>query len=296
MATKEKCAQKTRPTPPGTVRKPEPRPHAEMMTVRDIEIGSIVTKGQLIREAQDDDHVIELASSIARHGLLEPIVVEELSPTTYQLVAGFHRLAACVRNRWSMIPANIRKKQDHVPTRSLALVENICRKEMSLSEETEAVAHLHDVEKLSPSEICQLVGKSRAWVDRRLALPNLDPEVAGACFENLISLSMAETISQVENEGVRRQILNEAIYGRRTHGQVKELIRLYEEAPGMEDAIQKGVDTAAQLKETQQPTKPCAACGASRPILELANIWVCAAGCDENSHHQKTVEGNVEQS
>lgn len=255
------------------------------LEVESIPIRNIETKGQCIRENKDDDHVIELASSITKHGLLEPIVVERTGHDTYQLIAGFHRLEACIRIGWEKIPANIRNHTEGTPIKSLALVENICRKGMTLTEEVEAVATLHDNDNKSPSQICQLIGKSRAWVDRRLALPNLDEEVAGACFAGLISLGMAETLSTIEDQGVRRQILNEAVYSRRTVSQVKDLIKLYKETPSMDEAVSKGVDTIKEQQVTQEHTKQCAACRTDRPFYKLANIWVCADGCKEKSNH-----------
>ena len=99
--------------------------------IQDIPLVDIHTEGQSVRAAQDDDHVVELAMSISKHGLLEPIVVRGRDEGGYQLLAGFHRLAAFARLNKKTIPAILSKNQA-TPTKVIALIENIIRRDMSL--------------------------------------------------------------------------------------------------------------------------------------------------------------------
>ena len=67
----------------------------QTLNIQAIRIYLIKTADQMVRVSMDDDHVIELSNSIAKLGLLQPIVVESMNGGVYQLIAGAHRLAAC---------------------------------------------------------------------------------------------------------------------------------------------------------------------------------------------------------
>jgi len=235
----------------------------------------------------DDDHIIELASSISAHGLLQPIVVKQGSCEKYQLLAGAHRLAACRRLNWDTIPAVVRKKDEGQPVKAVALLENILRKPMTLEEEVEAVSWLYNHDGASPSQICQLLSKGRAWVDRRLAIPNLEPSVIGPLFEGRLSLSAAEIISNVEHPGIRASILNEAIYANLSTRQVRDLAELAEDTPSLDEAIRQGVQTARELSGSTTAKKVCENCGHENPLGQMRAIWLCVpcidgAPSDEN--------------
>lgn len=284
-APKEKAVKrkKTKKTPPGgqsNAFKTETTRENELH-VQNIDILNVIQDGQLVREQVDDDHVIELATSISRHGLLEPIVVQPTENGMYQLLAGHHRLLACKRLKWTAIPANVRSIDDQSPVKSLAMIENIARKNMSLSEEVEAVLYLYDHENMSPSQITQLIGKSRAWVDRRLALPSLNSAVAAALFDGQITISVAEELSKIKDDGILASLLNEAIYAKRTLQEVKQLVEIARAAPNLEEAIEKGTKTAAELEAKARVGRACDNCGTFRDYAEIRAYWICSDGCPE---------------
>lgn len=247
----------------------------QKMTVINIPIDSIDTTGQMIRAGIDDDHVIELSNSIAKLGLLEPIVVKEVDKDRYQLIAGYHRLLACKRLNWNTIPAHIREDTEGSPRKGLALVENIIRKNMSLAEECEAVRILTEEENMSISQVCQLLGRSREWVLKRLTLPNLPHPVREALFEGLIGINVAEKIAEIQDESAIGYILNEAIYGKRTFYEVSNMVELYKAVPDIQEAVKKGEKASEQKEAKGHPTRPCDIKGEICKISEMVVIWAC---------------------
>ena len=245
------------------------------MLVKEIPIEKIHTDNQLVRKSMDDDHIIELASSIASQGLLQPIVVAIRSDGDYDLKAGAHRLAACKRLHWPEIPANIQEESSATKSRATAIIENVLRKQMTLEEEVLAVQILFNEEKKSPSEICQIIGKGRAWVDRRLSIPQLKDRIIEALMDGQISIVVAETINGVEDDGIRGSILNEAIYAKRTHREICEMVSLAENVPTMGEAIQAGSKTLAELAAPAKPGRPCDSCDQRFPVQHLQVLWVC---------------------
>jgi len=239
-----------------------------------IEIASIDVEGQSVREAMNDDHVVELAMSIAKHGLLQPIVLRPKEDGRYQLEAGFHRLSAAARLNWTHISAHIRT-EDHSPVKAIALIENIVRKDMSLAEETTAVNYLYSDEKLSPSQICDLLGKSRLWVDQRLSIPNYPEDVKTELLDGSLSLSKADLIANLQDPGTRAYILNQVISAKLTTKQTKDLIELYLATPTIQTAIEEGLKTKAEIQATPQTFKQCELCQRIRNIFEIKFIPVC---------------------
>lgn len=244
------------------------------LTFAEIPVSKIITEGQSVREAQDDDHVVELAMSIAKHGLLEPIVVTETDDGCYQLQAGFHRLCAFLRLRRDTIPANVRKDETG-STKTIALIENIVRRDMTLQEEVTAVNHMHREENLSTSSICDLLGKSTEWVQKRLMIINLPEDVKGDLMSGAISIKHAEIIGGVQDENIRAILLNTTIQNKLNTRQTSELARLYMETPTMESAIQEGIKKAQEIQAQKIPTRSCDYCGNLQELSRITFIATC---------------------
>lgn len=265
------------------------------ITVLDIPLDVIHTEGQSVRLAQDDDHVVELAMSISKHGLLEPIIVRNREDGGYQLLAGFHRLAAYTRLNKKTIPSYIYKNKE-TPVKAIALIENIIRRDMSLEEEVEAVKVLTEVEELSPSSICDLLGKSREWVMKRLSIPNFPEDVKDELLDGRISLKVAEIISQIKEDSFRKTVLNSTILQKLSARQVDELAHIYIETPSVESAVEEGVKTARQIQSSAPPYKECYLCKRQLRVWDVKFVTVCMDEIDCSEailSEEKRREGGV---
>lgn len=245
-------------------------------------IDLIDTEGQSVRAAMDDDHVVELAMSIAKHGLLEPVVVRQKNNGRYQLEAGFHRLAAALRLKWETIPSHIRYDLT-APVKAIALIENIVRRDMSLDEQVNAVTFLNHDEGLSPSSICDLLGKSRLWVDQRLAIPNYPEDVKRELLDGNLTIGKAEILAKLENDGTRALVINQVISGKLTAKQANDLVEMYLAAPSIQGAIEAGMQKAQEIQDTPKSYRKCELCGRIRELMEIKFISVCvdAGSCNE---------------
>jgi len=246
----------------------------------EIRIDVILPPETSVREEVDADHVQELANSMAKHGLLEPIIVREATNGNFFLIAGNHRLLAAKHLGWNEISAMIRIGEPTGKDHALATIENIARKQMTIQEECEAVRHLYEDEKLSPAAICSLIGKSRSWVDRRIAAPNLPSKVRAALFEGRISVGAAEIIGGVEYEGARNSILAEAIYASRSISEIRSMAEMWKSAPNISDAVAAAKQVSDEQQTSQERKCKCSLCGATRPLREIVAIPVCAFDCE----------------
>lgn len=251
------------------------------MVVKQIRIDRIDTTGQMVRAGMDDDHVIELSNSIGKIGLLEPIVVEPAGVGRFQLIAGAHRLMACQRLNWTHIPANVRPADKANPVKGLALVENLIRRDMSLREECEAIRILTTEQEMSVSQVCQLLGRGREWVNKRLVAPTYEENLREALFAGLVSLAAAEEIATVEDVGAQNVILNEVIYGKRGLHETKSLVETYKAVPSIGEAVAAGLRTAGEIQATRAPKKACEYKGEVVRISDMKLLWLCAECCNE---------------
>ena len=125
------------------------------------------------RRQFDEAALDELAVSIAKRGVIQPVIVRPLAGGRYQLVAGERRWRAAQKAQLHEIPALIREL-DERDVMALALIENIQREDLNPVEEARAYPALGERDDLPPAEIGRIVGKSRSHVanmQRLLSLP-----------------------------------------------------------------------------------------------------------------------------
>ena len=121
----------------------------------------------------DETALDELAQSISRRGVIQPVIVRPLGEGRYQLVAGERRWRAAQKAQLHEIPALVRDLEER-EVMALALIENVQREDLNPVEEARAYRLLGEREGLPQAEIGRLVGKSRSHVanlQRLLDLP-----------------------------------------------------------------------------------------------------------------------------
>lgn len=120
----------------------------------------------------------ELASSIRKQGVMQPIVVRpvgEPGEERYEIIAGERRWRATQLAGLNKIPAVIRDVPDDAAI-AMALIENIQREDLNPLEEAMALSRLKDEFELTQQEVADAVGKSRVTVTNLLRLLNLSPD------------------------------------------------------------------------------------------------------------------------
>lgn len=252
-----------------------------------IEVEKIDIEEQRLRYDPNDDRVIELADSIIRHGQLEEIGVAKLPNGRYQLLYGGRRLAAHKRLNRPTIRALVRQE---VPEsiKSIALVENLQREQLTLGEECDAVAYLHDQEAKSVDQICTILSKGRQWVLSRLMVRSFPPDIQDPLLEGRLALGAAEQIARLPDEGARRYVLAQTHQNSLSISAVRELVDAIEKTPSAQEAVEAGIHTAEQLAQPYIPTAPCQVCGETRELGDLIVLRVCRAGCNPTNHPTPT--------
>lgn len=151
------------------------------------------------RKEFEEKALSELAESISKHGVLQPLLVRPLALGGYEIVAGERRYRACRMAGVTEVPVIIRELSE-AETMELALIENLQREDLSPLEEAEGYQTLMTEHGFTQDEVAKSVGKSRPAVANALRLIKLPEEVKELLKENKISAGHARALLSVENE------------------------------------------------------------------------------------------------
>lgn len=144
-----------------------------------------------------DEKLAELASSIKKHGIIQPIVVRPFDGD-YQIVAGERRWRAAQKAQLHDIPAIVRNFDD-AETLEIALLENIQRQDLNPIEEAEAYKKLTDLFGHSAAELAELVHKSRSQVANMMRLLDLPIPIRDLVVEEKLSMGHARALLGSDN-------------------------------------------------------------------------------------------------
>lgn len=132
--------------------------------------------------------------SIKTYGLLQPIVVREVSSDSYQIIAGERRFRACQMAEIEEVPVLFLDIEDSA-TLPISLVENLQRVELNPIEIAQAFLVLNQDSQLSVEEIAQKVGKPRSSVSNYLRLMTLPEAVRIMVAQNELTMGHAKILA-----------------------------------------------------------------------------------------------------
>ncbi len=161
----------------------------KLNTVKSISLANIVAGQHNVRRKLH--HIDELAASLERYGLLQPIVVRQ-DGDLFQVVAGHRRLEAARQLGWTTIPAILRTEGED-DSYLVTLIENLQREDLSAREEAAALAVLVRDRGWSTRDVAAAIHRSQAFVSKRLRVFE-DPMLAPAVLAGRLSVSAAEEL------------------------------------------------------------------------------------------------------
>ena len=119
----------------------------------------------------------ELAESIRRQGIMQPIMVRPLAQDSYEIIAGERRWRAAQLAGLAAVPVIVKTISDEDAI-ALALIENIQREDLNAMEEALALTRLQEEFGYTQTEVAEAVGKPRSTVANLMRLTALESEVA----------------------------------------------------------------------------------------------------------------------
>jgi ParB family chromosome partitioning protein len=178
------------------------------------------------RKFFDEDHLQELAESIRRDGLQEPVIVRERNGE-YELVSGERRVRASVLAEQDTILAICREISDD-DLLMLGIIENIQREDLNPIELAEAYQELLDTYGWSHEQLADRVGKKRATVSNVLRLLQLPKDIHEHVISGALSMGHARALLAIDSPNRQSEVCRRAM---REGLSVREVEKLAQSKP-----------------------------------------------------------------
>jgi len=226
------------------------------------EIGDTITIVPIARLAPNPDQprktfpagsIDELAESIRKHGLLQPIIAEPAGEGDYVIIAGERRFRAASKAGLVEVPVIVRTVSSEKRLQ-LSLIENIQREDLNPMEEARAYHSLMELAGSTQEQVAEAVGKNRSTVANALRLLRLPEDMQEAVRGGSISAGHARSLLALADTAARealfRRIVAEGLSVRQAELAVQELTVAH---PGKKSAKSRARDKAADRGDDLEP-------------------------------------------
>ncbi len=194
-----------------------------------IDIDTIMPNRAQPRTFFESEALNELAESIKRYGILQPLTVRRLPESSiyshykYELIAGERRLRASKLLKMEKIPC-ILIESDTKTSAELAIIENLHRRNLNVFEEACAIASLIEIHKLTQEQIATKLGITQAAVANKLRLLKLTDEERSLILLNNLTERHARALLRIKDKKERLKLLQKIVEKSLNVKQTEELI------------------------------------------------------------------------
>ncbi|HBH84619.1 MAG: chromosome partitioning protein ParB [Bacteroidetes bacterium GWE2_41_25] len=190
----------------------------------EISVDSIEANPFQPRTSFDEQSLEELAGSIKKLGIVQPLTVRDAGSGRYQLIAGERRLRAARLAGLTHVPAYVRTADDQAML-ELALVENIQREDLDAVEVAISFQRLIEECKLTQEQLSDRVGKQRSTISNYLRLLKLPAEIQLGIKNKHLMMGHARTLVNIEDQKQQISVYYKIIDGELSVRQAEELVR-----------------------------------------------------------------------
>lgn len=161
--------------------------------MRDLSVSLLKPGKYQPRSHMDEASLNDLAASIKAQGIMQPILVRQLSDNNYEIIAGERRWRAAQLAGLTHVPVLVRSVPDNAAL-AMALIENIQRENLNPLEEAIGIQRLIDEFKMTHQTAAEAVGRSRSAASNLLRLLNLSKAVQDMLIENKLDMGHARAL------------------------------------------------------------------------------------------------------
>ncbi|MDB9737890.1 ParB/RepB/Spo0J family partition protein [Gammaproteobacteria bacterium] len=172
---------------------------ANQQTIKELDLHQIKPNRFQPRQSFDEDKINELSLSIAKHGVLSPILVRETGAGGYELIAGERRLRAAKKAGLKTLPCLIDSAEDQTSL-ELALIENLQREDLNPIEEARGYDRLKREFNLTQDNISEVTGKARSSVANSMRLLNLPQSIIDLLYSGDLEKGHAKILASMETK------------------------------------------------------------------------------------------------
>ena len=174
-----------------------------------ISIEKIVRDPEQPRKQFNEDKIKELAISIKKHGLIQPIILRKYSEEEYRIVAGERRWRASQIAGLNIMPSIILPSD--LDKSEVSLIENIQREDLTIIEEANAYINLIEKNQYSHEQLASIVGKSRSHITNILRILSLDKFFLDLLEKDIITLGHAKILGGKNENSLASDVIDKMI-------------------------------------------------------------------------------------
>lgn len=193
--------------------------------VTELQLEMITPNPNQPRTDIDEDAIAELADSITKVGLLQPIIVRPLGEG-YQIVAGERRWRACRKAGITNVAVKVLSANE-VESLEIALIENLQREDLNSIEEARGYRRLLAEYQMTQAELADKVSKSRSAITNALRLLDLPEEVQEMVYEGRMTAGHARAVLSVPEEATRLKLAAKVVEEGLSVREAENLARLF---------------------------------------------------------------------
>lgn len=219
---------------------PQAEQNSDNQKIVEIDINLIDPNPFQPRKFFNDDELVELAETIEKHGLIQPIAVRKVGDR-YQIISGERRTRASKLANCMTIKAQVYENLDDKTMSEWALIENIQRVDLNPIEVAQSYQQLIDNHGYTHEDLAKTVGKSRSAITNALRLLKLPNQVQAWIQEGKISGGAARALcsEKITNaEELAKRIIEEGL-------NVRQI-----------EAISRGEEIVTKADEPEVPQQP----------------------------------------
>ena len=174
-----------------------------------ISIEKIIRDPDQPRKQFNEDKIKELAISIKKHGLIQPIILRKYSEEEYRIVAGERRWRASQIAGLNLMPSIILPSD--LDKNEVSLIENIQREDLTIIEEANAYINLIEKNQYSHEQLASIVGKSRSHITNILRILSLDKFFLDLLEKDIITLGHAKILGGKNENSLASDVIDKMI-------------------------------------------------------------------------------------
>lgn len=178
----------------------------EAQNIIEVSLGRIRTNPRQPRKQFDDEGIRQLADSIIRYGILQPITCREIDGGLYEIIAGERRYRAAKLAGFYSVPV-ITLETSEEESAELAIIENLQRKDLNIFEEAGAISSLIFIYRITQGEAAEKLSVSQSYIANKLRLLRFTEDERKLILENSLSERHARCLLRINGQKERLSAL-----------------------------------------------------------------------------------------
>ena len=215
--------------------------------IKKIKLIDIEPNESQARKTFNDESIDELAESIKKYGVIQPIIVTK-KEGYYQIIAGERRWRASKKAGITEIPAIVREDNEK-ENKEISLIENIQREDLNPIEKARGIKQLMDEYNLTQIQVAEIIGKSRSSIANSVRILNLDSRVIDLALDGKLTECHCIALMSIDESENQYQAALRIIDAGDTVRDIEKKLKVRKKAPKTslrDEAIYRDIENTFQ--------------------------------------------------